>query len=68
MAYQANMIIGRDIAAPRARRVNAGNAAMVAVHAARANEARTYSAIMSLAMFAATFAATFAAFYSIIGG
>jgi hypothetical protein len=30
MAYQANMIIGRDIAAPRARRVNAGNAAMVA--------------------------------------
>lgn len=68
MAYAGTLIIGRDAAVPRVRRVNAGNRAMVAAHAARANEARAYSAVASLAMFAATFAATFAIVFAVIGG
>lgn len=63
MAYAGTLIIGRDVAAPRVRRVNAGNVVIAKVHAKR----DTYSRVASLAMFAATFAATFAIVFTVIG-
>lgn len=63
MAYTGSLIIGRDVAVSRVRRVNAGNVALAKVHAKR----DTYSRVASLAMFAATFAVTFAIVFTLIG-